>query len=249
MDTLRAGLLLPCFAVALACGPGADRRAPVRREAPGSASPSSAAAAPDTTPGIDPLCPGVENSLECARMIERVALRADRPDVRRSGDSLLLRLRDGSYRALVDSGDGDEVVRFSYRQHLRDLGLYVVHEQYYEGSAYNLVSDRSGRSFYAPELPVVSPNRERLASASAELETGYSPNQLLVWRVTGDSVAAEFELKPDGWGMADPVWVNDTTLRVTKVVPDPRTGEHRRSPLTVRLRAGRWRADPAPPAA
>jgi len=203
----------------------------------------------DDSSQTDTRCPGATNTFECARAIEKDVLHRDAKHARRSGDSLILVLDNKSVRVFADSGKDAESVSFSYRAYLPSLALHVIHEQYYEGSAFNLVSARTGRSQYIPEEPVVSPSGRRIASASAEEVTGYSPNQLMIWRGAGDSLALELDLQPQSFGFDRARWVDDSTLDLVRVLPSETSPEGRREPAHATYRAGKWHVDTLAPRA
>ena len=243
-------ILLCCALVGLAaCGPKGDSRSSASTGATATARVEEAGEPRDSSFQLDPRCPGENNTFDCARIIEHAVLLRDSARVRRSGDSLILSFGGKRVRVLADSGEDAESVHFSYRSWIPTLGVFVVHEQYYEGTAFNLVSARSGRSQYVPEEPVVSPNGRKLVSASVEEEEGYSPNRLVILRATGDTLAFELDLTPETYGFEHPKWVDDSTLDLMRVTPSDTSPKGTRSGVRARYRAGKWMVDAAPPGA
>jgi hypothetical protein len=239
--------LLACSLIAIAaCGPRPDssRASDSGRNVVGS---TPAPDSKDSTFQLDARCPGETNTFECARVIERSILAHDTVHARRSGDSLVLALANKRVRVLADSGEEAESVHFSYRGYLPTLGVHVVHEQYYEGSAFNLVSTRTGRSQFVPEEPVLSPDGRRLASAISAAGEDYALNKLLVLRGAGDTLVLELDLEPKTFGFDRPRWVDDSTIDVMRVTPKEDSPDGTRTPARARYRAGKWRVDTIPP--
>jgi len=243
---LALGFLLPAMA---ACGPRPDAggASDSARSAVGST--RATAEAKDSTLQLDARCPGENNTFDCARVIERSIFAHDSVHAHRSGDSLVLMLANKRVRVLADSGEEAESVHFSYRGYLPTLGVHVVHEQYYEGSAFTLVSARTGRSRYVPEEPVLSPDGRRLASAIAAAGEDFTLNKLMILRGAGeaDTLVLELDLEPKTFGFDRPRWVDDSTIDVTRVVPREDSPDGVRTPARARYRAGKWQVDTMPP--
>jgi hypothetical protein len=174
----------------------------------------------------------------------------------RAADSLhvTLRLANGRTLALVDdTTEGARYVRRSFEGPLPGTELLVVREGFYEGWDYLLVHPATGRATVVPERPVVSPDGSRLLVVSADLEAGYQPNVLQIWRIAPDGLEKEWELETadftagDGWAGSDPRWLGDTaavvtTHRLRQGVPVPDSARAR-----IVRRAGGWVVEaPAP---
>lgn len=138
--------------------------------------------------------------------------------------------------------DGSEI-RFSFREHLDGIGYFLLHRQAYEGADYVLIHARSGRRFPLQALPVISPDRARLVTASAGLSGGYAANAVQIWRVRTDGIQLEFELRPEDWEPSDAVWLDDQTIRLRKQAP--LLGETRAFSTTVLFkRRAQWTMEP-----
>jgi hypothetical protein len=183
--------------------------------------------APHLPPGteLDDLCSDIENSLECAREIEQYQLKRveNAHCVHRSGGELVLELRDGRPLAVKDDArddDGASEVRYSFRDYFPKIGYYLVHRQAYEGADYLMIHDATGTRYVLQQLPVISPDGERLVTASDGLSGGYSANAVQIWRVHDDRLELEHTFEPEGWAPADAQWIDDGTIRVTKLGKD-----------------------------
>jgi hypothetical protein len=147
--------------------------------------------------------------------MERELLPLASPHVTRSSDTLGLRLVDGSTHRLID-GECCEGNPLSHQfvGFLARIDSYVVHGQFYEGDTYFIISRRAGESLIAWGRPLLSPDSERVAAASGDIEAGYNPNGFQIWRVREDGMLEpEWELQPTEWGPEHLEWLDPETLR------------------------------------
>jgi hypothetical protein len=181
--------------------------------------------APPLPPGmkLDDLCAGSDNSLECAQEIERYQLQ--RPEnarlVKRVRGELRLKLANGRWLAVEDQKVSDEeasVVKHSFRDYL-PIGYFLLHRQFYEGVGYLMIEGKTGARFDLHDIPLISPDKRRLVTASDGVTGGYSPNAVRIWRLSQKGMELEQTLEPEDWGPSDPTWVDSQTIRVTKRYP------------------------------
>ena len=165
------------------------------------------------------ICDTINNSFRCARAIEAAQLPTAERAVRR-GDTLLLATVTGDTIRLADEGgDHPDLVRWSYQEHWRDRGWFVVHKQYYEGSGYVLIDDSTANRVAVPDRPIPAPGGRRFAVLSLDLVAGYSPNTVQMWRFPDERrrpPELENEFKPQRWGGIDGSWSDSLTLRFTQ---------------------------------
>lgn len=162
------------------------------------------------------VCDTLTNSTDCARAIEEHRL-AETERVTRRGDTLGLALAAGDTARYVDrTGDAADVIYYSYQDYWRDPGWYVVQVQYYEGSEYLLVDDRTGAETRIPNWPLRSPDGRRFAVLSLDLLAGYGPNTLQIWSVDEGEPTLEWETEPRQWGPTAGRWAGAETLELTQ---------------------------------
>jgi len=202
--------------------------------------------APPLPPGmaLDDLCTGIDNSLECAQEIERYQLKKSEnaSRVKRSGAQLLVKLADGRWLTVkneVDPDDKTSVIRYNFRDYLATIGYFLLHRRLHEGRDYVMIHGQTGRRYELHDVPVISPDRQRLVTASDGVSGGYSPNAVQIWRMTGTGMELEQTLEPQGWGPSDPQWLDNDTIRLTKKYPLAAQGERRTESVTLK-RNGAW---------
>jgi len=200
-----------------------------------------------STQAGDPLtaiCAGTDNSYECAQAIERHQLRKPKYArlAVRARNGLRVRLRNGTWLTVQDSQKKDDeasVIKFSFRDYLSDIGYFLLHRQYYEGDDYLLIQDTTGNKFELQDVPVISPDKRRLVTASNGISGGYNANGVQIWQLTkaGAVLEQSFELK--GWAPSDPVWTDNLEIRLMKTYP----GSGGKETVALRFR-GRWEMEP-----
>lgn len=175
--------------------------------------------------GFDPekICSNTENTLECARAVEK-ALLGIYPDITARDNSVLyLKLNNGETVILSDTTNNtgqDESVRyFSLIDYLEKEKIFLVEEQWWEGGTYQLIDRRNGIMTEVMGPPTFSPNRDFFVAEFGDLETGYEVNGLEIWTLTKkDELLKVFELYPDNWAPDSIKWISDNTLEVTRIV-------------------------------
>ncbi|MEP6912851.1 MAG: hypothetical protein ABI923_08865 [bacterium] len=202
-----------------------------------------AEANPQNSKQLNAICAPTDNSYECAQAIEHHQLR--KPEYARlavrTRNGLRLRLHNGTWLTVKDSqkkGVETSVLKFSFRDYLRDIGYFLLHRQYYEGDDYLLIQDTTGSKFELQDVPVISPDKQRLVTASNGISGGYNANAVQIWQLMKSGVVLEqsFELK--GWAPSDPVWTDNLGIRLVKTYPGSGGKE------TVALRfGGRWQME------
>jgi len=202
-----------------------------------------AKASPQAGNQLNAICAGIDNSYDCAQAIERHQL--SKPEYTRlavrARNGLRVRLRNGTWLTVEDSqkkGEEASVVKFSFRDYLRDIGYFLLHRQYYEGDDYLLIQDTTGNKFELQDLPVISPDKRRLVTASNGISGGYNANGVQIWQLTKRGVVLEqsFELK--GWAPSDPVWTDNLEIHLLKTLP----GSGGKETVVLRFR-GRWQIE------
>jgi hypothetical protein len=130
----------------------------------------------------------------------------------------------------------------------------IVERSYYEGGAYLAIHHATGDTTVLDDLPLVAPGRARLLVASADLEAGYSPNRLTIYRVDSAGLrvewrqeTAEFE-NTTGWAADSARWRDSLTIEAVRLVPTQGGGPTRAGRVRISRVAGTWQILPVPDA-
>ena len=183
-------------------------------------------------------CPGIGNSMECARFTER-ALHS--PYVRRVAQGRLdILLMGGGTRSLVD-GDPANVADGEFYSALEldpRHRFVVIHRQHYEGSVFGLLDRKTGTLTPLGGYPVLSPDRHWIAVADSDEESA----TLQIFSVNGGRLMKAFDANPQNWGIRGVAWDSNTVLsyrRVDSECLDEKQGMCPR--VLVQFDGKRWR--------
>ena len=151
---------------------------------------------------LDRVCRNIQNSPVCAQAVEKTQLPRYPQQVSRKGKILRLTLKTGKVVELKDvttdpkkqDEQVDKIVHYSFREYFRDLGYFLVHVHYWEGADYLMVNDQNGQRYRLPDLFLLSPDRQRLATLL--MSEAYIPTSIQIWRITPEKMTREWSLEP-----------------------------------------------------
>lgn len=161
----------------------------------------------------EPQCADDVDVFDCyALKVEKPLLARTGIRVRRSGDTLRLNTNDRSL-VWIDSGmRGEGSARHFYAGTITTSpgkGYAVVRHALYEDSPYVLVDWASGDTTRVPDLPLVSPDSNRIV-AGAFSEDGLL--ELEIWNLRSKAPTREFARKWDGAGPVNIAWRDNRTI-------------------------------------
>jgi hypothetical protein len=170
---------------------------------------------------------------------------------RKSGIVLQLSLLNGRVLELTDvnlnssESNADQVVKYELAMYFESVDYFLVHASYYEGSSFLMISRRSGEKYTLDAEPVFSPGKNRFVTVS--LCDAYCTQGIKIYQRTKEGIREEVWLHPtefsagERWEMADPRWIDETTLEITSrnVSKDGKQIEGKT--YTLRLIEGGWK--------
>jgi hypothetical protein len=142
---------------------------------------------------------------------------------------------------LEDNCSGNESsIRYFFESHLTDIGYFHVKATLYEGIANLLVNDKTGKKTWLKAPPVISPDKKRFVTMSMDLEAGYNPNEINIWRLEQSGPELEYSENIGGeWGPSDPVWKDKETIGFKKNALNPESPGQVISTRALLLRKGK----------
>jgi hypothetical protein len=183
-------------------------------------------------------CIELNNNFACARAIESGLIsEAPQSNLRRDGKTVRFEIAGGKTIQFNDHDQFDPV-SYSYVGLLESPALHVIERQYFEGSSFLFVDDRSGARTDSPGLPVPSPSGSRIVVTSIDLEAGYGPTVIAIWRLEPHGLVQEYfhDLAAANWGPTNPRWVDDTSVAFRR----EGLGSVDVGSAELRLRGGIW---------
>lgn len=162
-----------------------------------------------TAEKVETICANIENSLECAKAVEKEQLKKHSKLVKRNGPSLSLNGGKGSPIVFADT----EEAYYSFVDYFSSIDYYVVLMHTFESYNYKLIHAKTKKSFTLNGFPIISPDNKYIAAASLDLEAGYMPNSFQIWKVEKTDLTVEYSIEPKEWGPSKPVWISSTSLK------------------------------------
>jgi hypothetical protein len=160
----------------------------------------------------------------------------------RTGLRLELRSRDRLVVLEDDCSSTESAVRHFFESHLADIGYFLVKADLYEGRAFLLVNDKTGGKTWLKGPPVISPDNRRFVTTSMDLEAGYNPNEIQVWRLAPSGPELEYSANfGEQWGPSGPSWKNKDTISFKKNVLHPGSPDQFLStPALLQWKENQW---------
>lgn len=167
-------------------------------------------------------CPeNIRNSYECYLHRERQLSREYGRHFYRKGRTVYVRLANGRITSFRDVPEDDiqsvdTVKLYALVKYFPAVGYWLVAVQFYEGSTYLLLNAKDGTATTVEGEALLSPDKRRFVVFSFDIEAGYSPNVLSIYRLAGARLIQEFVDKPTDWGATEVAWKNSTTVTFLK---------------------------------
>jgi hypothetical protein len=148
----------------------------------------------------------------------------DSTPVRKEKNELILNLEGNKKLVLKDSlskSDNVDQVTYTYVGFLKEVGFYIIIAQYNETGEYLLINCKTGSKTKVWGLPKLSPNQKRIVSSSNAIGYDVMPNGIQMWEVSQNGeLKLEWEYQHTAWAPDDIAWANDSSIYVTKRIPD-----------------------------
>jgi hypothetical protein len=162
------------------------------------------------------LCDRADGLGSCADKIEARALR-DHPDSAfRKGAVLTLKTQQNKIQTFTDG----PLLKYAFAESA--FGMHVVLEIVEEGWNALLVPQSNRRPEIVPGLPLFSEDGLNFALASLDLDAGFRPNIVQIWKRDNGSYKKQYELTdfPLDGGPFQISWLPDNTLEVKLLTLD-----------------------------
>lgn len=181
----------------------------------------------------------------CVADIEKRVVAQSAGRVARNGASICIRPERTDLVCLEASPENaeDDFVAYTYLGQLAAPAVHVLRVTYYEGRAVLLVDAITGNRHNVSAVPVPSPDGERLAVASMDLDAAFDPNEFVIYRYDDGGLTQELKVSPTDWGPGTPRWLNASRVELpvessTVEAPEYRVTGKRTYDLDGH---GRWR--------
>ncbi|WP_345237453.1 hypothetical protein [Hymenobacter saemangeumensis] len=113
-----------------------------------------------------------------------------------------------------DTADTEAMAFYHYWGTLASARQWVVSVGLYEGSAVELIDQRTGRRTPAWGQPVASPDGRYVVTYSADLGAAFDPNGLQLFKVEPTGLRLVWERDLSSWEPRQVSWLDNTTLLI-----------------------------------
>lgn len=153
---------------------------------------------------------------------ETNSIAKDSKSVSRIGDTLFLKLDNGTTKKLRSQTDseGSDFAAYTYINKLSDINYFVVFCSGMEWFSYLAINAKTGKETYICGAPAVSPNKKYLAASCFDLQAGFVFNGIQMYDIGKDSLIPNWNRELTKWGANEIAWINDHTLVAKKLSID-----------------------------
>lgn len=160
---------------------------------------------------IDSLTSPYGNFYQKSLAIEKNMVR-EYPDlIKREGNELSVKLKNGEWLSLENNVEFDEVGH-SFEFYFKEFGFHSIRVQWGEGNGYKLVNTTSGEIINLIGRPYFSPNGKYLISLGNDIEAGYSINGFQLLRHEKGKITEIGRFQPSSWGCNSALWLSNDSL-------------------------------------
>jgi hypothetical protein len=125
-----------------------------------------------------------------------------------------------------DTIESDAMVSYLYQKTLSACNYMHVKGIYYEWTVDYLVSLKNGKQIAMWDAPLLSPNRQYIMCASADLESGEMPNGLQLFKIQDGQIVKVFDKNIDKWEPYEIKWETDSTIVIKRAKLDNDYNQH-----------------------
>lgn len=106
-----------------------------------------------------------------------------------------------------------DVADYAFEYYYKDLNLIIFREQWSEGNAYLIVNRNSGEAIRTIGPPIFSPDGNFFLAINDDIEAGYSPNGIQLYKIEGNKITLLLEYIMD-LAPSRANWVSDSTFQL-----------------------------------
>lgn len=132
-------------------------------------------------------------------------------------DSIIVRTISKNVVYKNDSTFGESMVSYELKSILPEPGYVHIKGLHWEWTTDRFVNIKSGVETYFWDNPVLSPNKQNLIAFSCDIEVGFMPNGIQLYKINADTITQVFEKEIENWGPEEVKWESDTCLVIKRL--------------------------------
>ena len=160
---------------------------------------------------------------------------------RNYGD-LKLKLASGSLVTLTNlNRDNERVKRYWFITYFQQIRYFLVQARGWEGFDYLMINASNGQIMRLSGIPIFSRDLKRFVVTSLDLEAGYRPNRIAIFRFEDEGIKQEWSKDYIASGPSDAVWINNTTIAYSENTSKDGGQTLNKKPVNLQLKEGEWK--------
>ena len=135
--------------------------------------------------------------------------------VSRKNDNLKLKTISGSSIILSNkrvNQEGGQV--YWFLTYFQQIKYFLVQVRGWEGTSYLIINASTGDINSLLGIPIISKDLKRFAIASLDLEAGYIPNRISIYRFSNNRIKKEWSKDFTASGPSDVKWINNAIITI-----------------------------------
>jgi hypothetical protein len=147
----------------------------------------------------------------------------DNPDtsiVKIFKDSILIRTASKNLVFRNDSSDSDSMATYEFKSIMPDPGYVHIKGFHWEWTTDRFINLKSSVETHFWDNPVLSPDKQKVVAYSCDIEAGFMPNGIQLFKINQDTIINLFEKEIDNWGPEEVKWGSDTSLVIKRLSLD-----------------------------
>ncbi|MDH3380042.1 MAG: hypothetical protein OEQ39_24235 [Gammaproteobacteria bacterium] len=154
-----------------------------------------------------------------------------------------------TFEDTTDAGEGSAVYRMVGYLQRSDHELFLVRTFRHEATGYELLNKQTGNAISLYSAPNFSEDWSKFVDVSLDLEAGYMPNVIQIYKFENSEYIKVWVHRFPGWtrGPTDPVWLNNSAIVffVAEFENDFSNSDIIRKPFIIEWKNGKW-VEPRP---
>jgi len=160
----------------------------------------------------------------------------------RNNGVLQLKLASGSLVTLTNSNDDNERLKlYWFITYFEQNEYFLVQARGWEGFDYLMINAFNGQILHLSGIPIISRDRERFVVTSLDLEAGFRPNRISIFRFEDGGIIQEWSKDYTASGPSDAIWINNTAITYFENISIHGGQTLHKKPVHLKLKKGEWK--------